>query len=151
VPIVIGIIVSSPLFETPSDTPQSEKNIAISYSAVAKQSVKWMGSSGTFYYRQADTGKVFVEVKMTIKNNGYGSESRSFNTNPNFFNLVADKTTYSYDTATYSVDNWETLDVWNGRTYKGVLEFQVPQSATSFTLGVEDYLQPFNIVLTKTG
>jgi hypothetical protein len=144
-------MVNLPLLDSTSDTPLSERNIQISYSTVKKESVKWMGESGAFYYSKPAAGNVFVEVKLTIKNNGYGSETRDFNTNPNYFNLVANKITYSYDTETFAVDNWDTLDVLNGKTYSGVLEFQVPQSATSFTLGVNEYLQPFNIIWSKTG
>ena len=84
---------------------------------------------------------------MTIRNNGYKS---NFNTNPSYFNLVADDIKYSYDIATYELGKWNTVGVVDGGTYEGILVFQVPQSSTSFTLGYEASYASFNIIWTKT-
>ena len=124
---------------------QPEKNIAISYSMVTKQSFVWINANGSSYEKQPDSGKVFLEVNMTIKNNGYSS----FDTNPLYFYVVASNVTYSFDEATFLVSG-ETVDVLRGETFKGALIFQVPKSDNSFTLGFERPFTNYTIVWTKT-
>ncbi len=98
------------------------------------------------YVEQPDSGKVFLEVNMTIKNNGYDS----FSTNPFYFYAIADNVKYDYDGITYSVDNWDTVDVLNGGTFNGVLIFQIPSTAKSVTIGYESWSWlDYNIIWTK--
>ena len=52
---------------------------------------------------------------MTIKNNGYDS----FSTSPVYFYAIVNNFKYSYDSSTYVVDNWDTVDVLDGGTFKG--------------------------------
>jgi len=155
--VIVGAIVSMPTNQqntntSPTDntspspnataTPLPSTNIAISYSV---EQVQYIANEygATF----PDPGKVFLEVNVTIRNNGY---SASFNTNPYYFNLVADNIKYSYDVATFSLNKWDTVDVLNNGTYNGILVFQVPQSVTSSTLGYEAFYPTFNIIWTKT-
>jgi hypothetical protein len=146
-PMVTPTPTSTPIVTaTPTATPTPTKSVAISYTMVTKQSFVWMGFSGTSYVQQADSGKVFLEVNMTIKNNGYDS----FNTNPYYFNAVADNIKYSVDGYTYYVDNWDTVDVLNGGTFRGTLLFQIPESARSYVVGYEAFLTNYNLIWTKT-
>ncbi len=151
--VIVGAIVSLPINQqqntntspstTPTPQPSSSPSIAISYSIETEQYI--VNQYG--YTSFPDSGKVFLEVNMTIRNNGY---STNFNTNPNYFNLVANNIKYSYDVATFSLNKWDTVDVLNNGTYNGVLVFQVPQAATSFTVGYDAFYPTFNIVWTQT-
>jgi hypothetical protein len=131
---------------TATPSPVSVKHIAITYSISTKQSITWSGSSGYSYDVQADSGKMFVEVKMTITNNGYDS----FNTNPYYFNLVANNVKYDHDANTYLVDDWDTVDILDGGTSQGTLVFQVPTSESSLSLGYERAFTTYNVVWTQT-
>jgi len=136
---IVGAIV---LLRAP--TPQPSTNIAISYISSMKQSIEWLGESGS-HVEQSDPGKVFLEVNMTIKNNGYDS----FSANPLYFYAVVDNVTYSIDSITYFVVNLDTVNVLDGGTYEGRLVFRIPSTATSFTLGCEGSVY-YNIIWTKT-
>lgn len=92
---------------------------------------------------------MFVQIFLIAGNNGYSS----FNTNPGYFYLTSNNIKYSYDSGTYSVNTphkWSTVDVLNGGIFYGTILFEVPNSATSFTLGYERYLTPYNIIWTQT-
>lgn len=132
---------SNPSAVTPSPTPTG--NIAISYSGLTKQSITWEGSSGYSYDEKPNSGRVFLEVTMTVKNNGYVS----FNTNPNYFYVTVDQIKYSYDASTFLLDKWETVDVLDGGTFTGTLVFQIPSTATSFGIGYDAWSY-YNIVWT---
>ena len=139
------IIPTLPPTPTPTLTPSSGVNIAISYILTTESNFTWSVGSGYTSTQQADSGKIFVEIKMTVQNNGYAS----FNTNPYYFYLVTDSIKYTPDSGTYLLDKWSTVDVLNGGTFVGTMLFQVPASASSFTLGYEQYLTTYNIIWTK--
>lgn len=127
----------------PSSTPTI--NIAVSYSLTTSPYYTWTGASGNQFKENADTGKTFVQITLTAQNNGY----ESFNTNPNYFYLTANNIRYTYDTGTYSIDTqtkWATVDVLNGGTFIGTILFEVPNTATDFSIGYDRYFTPYNIV-----
>ena len=128
---------------SPSPSPEPTRRITISHSMVRKQSI--VSESYGSYVIQPDSGKVFLEVNMTINNNGYDS----FSTNPFDFYAVADNVKYDY----YIAGNWDMVDILDGGTFKGTLVFQIPESTSSFTLGYDgyvDFLTKYNIVWTET-
>jgi hypothetical protein len=127
-------------------TPVSENAIEITYTMVKKSYITWTGSSGSSYDQTADAGKKFIVVEMTIENRGY----EKFNTNPLYFSLTADHIKYSIDGGTYLLDDWETVDILNMGTFQGTVVFQVPESATSFSIGYDSYFNTYNIVWTET-
>lgn len=131
---------------TPSPEPKVTPNpkpvasITISYVYAKKEYVVvTLDSIGAAY--RPDSGKVFLEVNMTIKNNGYDS----FSTSPFYFYAIADNVKYDYDWRS----DLETVDVLNGGTFKGTLVFQIPSTAESITIGYESW-SSYNIVWTKT-
>ncbi len=123
----------------------SSHSIIISYSIATEPYYTWIGKSGDNYYQQAESGKVFLEVNMTITNNGYDS----FNINPFYFSAATNNVKYSYDSGTFSLHKWDTFYILNGETFVGTILFQVPASSSSFTLGY-DQSSNFNIVWTQT-
>jgi len=134
-----------PYLESSSSTPTSEsKEITISYTALKKNTIIWSGGFGS-YSEQPDLDKVFLEVNITISNNGYDS----FSTNPFYFYAIADNIKYNHDFNTYNLNMWETVDVLDGGTFHGTLVFQIPESASSFTLGYEVYFITYDIVWNK--
>lgn len=105
------------------DEPQSSANVTIQYTWIWGKSL--VGTYGTV---EADPGKVFLSVHMTIKNNGYDS----FSTDPSYFyvivNGISDSVKCSYESRTYTSENWNNTIISNGETFKGRLHFQVPDS-----------------------
>ena len=130
---------------SPSPTPVPAQNIAITYSMATKESIVWVSSSNYSYIREPDSGKIFLEVNMTIKNNGYDE----LNTNPNYFYVIVDQVKYNYDGVIYSLNCWDTVDVLDGGTYTGTLLFQIPESASSSSVGYERSFKTYDIVWTK--
>lgn len=124
---------------THAPTPTPSINIAISYSNETVQSI--VEPLGVDYPK---SGKVFLVVNMTIRNNGYDR----FSANTFYFHVIVDKVNYNVDRETYVVNNWNTTDVLNGGIFKGTLVFQIPANATSFTLGY-GLLANYNIVWTE--
>lgn len=138
--IVVGAIVS-----LPANSALSSPNIAISWSYQTVQSITDQYGIVT----TPNSGNVYVEVNMTITNNGY---SDSFSTNPLYFNLVTNNIQYTYDTATFSLAEWNTISILNGGTYSGIMVFQVPSTASSFTMSGQEYtttFSKFNIIWTQ--
>jgi hypothetical protein len=122
--------------------PTPKQSITISYyDPVTSESLYWTSSNGLTYEDKADSGKVFLTVVINIYNDGY----YSFNTNPNYFNVTVDYVDYSYDSATYLLDKWSTFDVLNGGEYTGTMVFQVPSSATYFSLHYARAGKDYNI------
>src|SRR4030066_784514 len=80
---------------TPSPEPVS--NVTISYVIGKAEYIVW--GSSIFGTDRPNSGKVFLVVNMTIKNNGYDS----FSTNALNFFVIADNVKYSYDSVTWSV------------------------------------------------
>lgn len=141
--LVLIIVISSTFANQPNNSPNPtvpitptattpvtpSKNIAISYTITTMQSFPY--NIGSYSYTQeADAGKIFVKVSMTIKNNGYST----FNTNPSNFALTTNNVKYTYDANTYSLNQWETVDVLNDGTYTGTLLYQVPSDSSSITM-----------------
>ncbi len=136
---------------TPTSTPkptatlQPSKNIAISYSYQTVQSI--VDQSG-YITATPDSGKVFLEVTMSITNNGYDT---SFSTNPLYFSVISDSVKYNSDFATFTLNKWDTVDLLNGGSYTGTMVFQVPSTASSFTMDCQQLsLTNFNIIWTQT-
>jgi hypothetical protein len=128
---------------TPTPT---NKSVTISYTMETKQSFVWVDPSGTSQVQQADSGKVFLEVGMTIKNNGYDR----FDTNPFYFKAFADNVKYTVDIYTYYQHKWDIVIILNGETFGGTLLFQIPESASSYAVSYEAVLSNYNIIWTKT-
>lgn len=130
---------------TPSPTPQPSKNIAISYSY---QTVQSIADQSGYITATPDSGKVFLEVTMTITNNGYDA---SFSTNPLYFSVISNSVKYSSDFATFTLNKWDTVDLLNAGSYTGTMVFQVPSTASSFTMECQQLsLTNFNIIWTQT-
>jgi hypothetical protein len=111
---------------TPKPTPTA--SIRIYYGFLTSEKIY-----GDIIDVEADSGKVFLKVIMTISNDGYVS----FNTNPNYFYVTVNNVKYGYDVATFTQDDWETVDVLNDGRFSGTLVFQVPSYATSYTLSYQ--------------
>ncbi len=130
---------------TISATPQPIRNITVHYSLKTEQSITYQGITVT-----PDPGNAFLKVTMKIENNGY---ENAFSTNSALFSATSNGTKYDPDSlGTGSLDDWSTVNVANGETFRGTIVFQVPETAASFTFG---YLQPisvnrFTIVWTST-
>jgi hypothetical protein len=133
-------------YSTPIPTQIPSKNIAVSYWMSEKQSITWSLTGGYSSDISADSGKIFVEISLTVKNNGYDS----FNTNPYYFYLIADGVKYDVDSNIYLLDNWDTVDIMNGGKTQGSILFQVPSSAKTFALGYDALFKSYNIVWTET-
>jgi hypothetical protein len=132
--IFLGIVGAIVYFSTPIASP----NIAISYSCFSSSSIN---------------EPTYVEVSMTIHNNGY---TDGFNTNPSLFYLTVNNTVY-YEANPNSPmpypihTSWNTLNIKNGGTYSGTLVFQCSSFATPpFTLGHYDLFGNYNIVWTNS-
>ncbi len=110
--------------------PPETRDITISYSYETADSVTSMYGDEV----QSDSGRDFLTVEMTIKNNGYDR----FNTNPYWFSVTVGDIEYRFDYHLVLMKNWETTDVLDGETFQGTIVFQIPESAESFTLGYDD-------------
>jgi hypothetical protein len=132
--LVFGLAILFSQSERPIQ--ESSKDITISYSTKIANSVTT--KSGDEMH--SDSGKYFLIVNMTIKNNGYDN----FGTYPYFFHLIADNITYDYYFNLLEMENWENVDIRNGGTFEGTLVFQLPESVSSFTLDY-DAFQDYNI------
>jgi hypothetical protein len=124
----------------------TNKSVTISYTMVTKQSFVWIDPIGTSQVQQADSGKVFLELDMTIENNGYDR----FDTNPYYFKAFADNVKYTVDIYTFYQNKWAKVFVLNGETFGGTLLFQIPESASSYAVSYEAVLSNYNIIWTKT-
>jgi hypothetical protein len=127
---------------SPEKTPS--RSIEISYVETRKESIKWVIDSFSGEDKP-DTGKIFIEVNMTIKNNGYDK----FSTNTFYFYVIADNVKFSCDSETYSIGNWDGVDVLDGGIFKGTMLFQIPEAAKSTTIGYESWID-YNIEWIKT-
>ncbi len=127
--------------EQPTPTPSSPPSVAtitIQYEGVTSNSlVDKYGLTDT-----PDAGNVWLVINMTINNKGY----EEFSANPFYFSVVINNIEYSYDLETYSYGNWNTINILDGGSYTGTLVFQVPSSATSFTLQYERFGETYHIV-----
>ena len=131
----------SPYLESSSSTSTPEsKDITISYSVKTADNITTKYGDDV----QSDSGKYFLIVDMTIKNNGYDG----FNTYPYLFHAIADNIKYDYYYNLVEMENWDVVDVRDGGTFHGTLVFQLPESASSFTLGY-DAFQDYNIIWNK--
>ena len=129
----------------PSAPPLStSKSITISYTGVKTEYIVWVIDSLSGV-EMPSTDKVFLEINITISNNAYDS----FSTSPYRFYVIADKVKYDFDSNTYLLDDWDTVDILDGGTFHGTLVFQIPESASSFTLGYETYFTRYDIVWDK--
>lgn len=79
--------------------------------------------NGYIDYQYASGGDVFLEVNMTIKNNGY----ESFKASVDQFYAVADDVWYSVFPLTSVFSGWTTIEIPNGGTFTGALLFEVPE------------------------
>ena len=140
--VIVVAIVSFPTNQQQNTNTSS--NIAISYSGQTAYFITTQSGSTI----TPASGMVFLEITMTIKNNGYDV---SFNTNPSYFSVTAENIKYSFDGVTFSLGKWDIVDVLNGGTYNGTLVFQVPLTASSFTIDCQQIsLTEFNIIWIKT-
>ena len=159
---------TSTLSPTSTSTPP---NIGISYTYQTVQNIS-TAPSGPYMFGfnlVADSGNKFLEVNMTIKNNGYVN---GFDTNASYFSVLANNLKcffnasysnilgwgFSTTTTTYSTNGSPIINIAtnyvhipNGGSFNGTLVFQVPKSSTAFVI---DYQQPtsnsLNIIWTKT-
>ncbi len=133
-----------PYLESGNLTSTSEsKNITISGTALKKNFILWKGEFGDYTYtEEPDSGKIFLECNLTINNNGYDD----FSTNPFYFYLTADNIKYDVAVETSYVNNWDSVEILNGGVFHGTLIFQIPESASSWTLGYDVFLSDCNII-----
>jgi len=142
----IPIQVTTSTTTTTTSTTASSRNIVISYNSALLDHIDYTISGypyGYTYSIQPDNGKTFLEINATIQNNGYDK----FSTNPFYFAVNASNIEYSYDSSTYTLGQWDTVDVLNGGTYTGTLLFQIPLSASSspFVLSYDQSFVYYNI------
>jgi len=135
-------VISNKPSESQSCTAPASKSATISYKASIKDSISY--SIGNYRYTaEPDAGKVFLQIDMVIKNNGY----KKFNTNPFYFNLILNSISYDYSSNTYNLDNkLDSVDILNGGTLIGALLFEVPGSATSapISMSYDGYCDGFD-------
>lgn len=114
------------------------KNITISYSAETADVVT------TIYgdVMKSDSGRDFLILNITIDNNGYDS----FETNPWWFHVIVENIEYDFDYHLVLLEDWETVDVLDGESFQGTLMFQIPESASSFSLVYESAFSEYDIV-----
>lgn len=79
-------------------------------------------------YTKPAPGKVFLLLNMEIENHGY----TEFSVNPLYFSIVIDGVEYSYDSATYAIDErglapLDSVRIRDGGKTSGCLVFQIPQ------------------------
>jgi hypothetical protein len=149
----------------------SKPNITISYSYqmspnISSFAVGQFGSAGMVH--APDLGNKYLEVNMTIENNGY---TNGFDINGTCFSVLTDNSVICSFNDSYSIIlgwgkptitinnttvplttaalNYSTLK--DGEGYTGTLVFQIPQAANLITI---EYQQPasenINIVWVKT-
>jgi hypothetical protein len=117
------------------------KNITISYSAETADVVTTIYGDDI----QSDSGRDFLILNITIDNNGYDS----FNTNPYWFKVTVGNIAYRFDYHLVLMENWMTVDVLDGETFQGTIMFQIPESASSFTLDYESAFNEYKIVWSE--
>jgi hypothetical protein len=144
-PTIAPTISPTPYRYYPSPTASpTPKSIAI---AVKYQTATYLVDQ--YGVSMPDTGKVYLLVNMTVTNNGY---TEGFNTSPIYFHLNANNIQYSSDLETYSGGRWTSVTVLNSGIYSGTMVFQVPTSATSFSMTNDAYssstFDHYNIVWT---
>ena len=100
---------------TPTPAPSVTPNITISY----------LGQG--LIYQNPDSDNFNIEIRITIKNNGYDD---GFSTDPSNFTLYAGQPkfypmpNFTYNaTATSELGEWKNVIVSNGATYSGILVF----------------------------
>lgn len=104
---------------------KNSKKIIIEYSATIQKE---------FGYNKAKEGMTFLIIDMAIINNGY----REFNTNPNYFNIIANNIKYTYDWGQLD-NNLRTLDILDGGKINGALPFEVPEDIINYELKYESW------------
>ena len=114
------------------------RNITISYSYQTADVVTPIYGDDI----QSDPGRDFLIVNMTIENNGY----ESFSTNQYWFHVIVEDIEYDFDYHLVLLEDWMTVDVLDGETFQGILMFQIPESASSFTLVYESAFSKYKIV-----
>ncbi|UCC57593.1 MAG: DUF4352 domain-containing protein [Candidatus Bathyarchaeum sp.] len=119
-------------------SPAESKNITISYSSQTADVVTTIYGDNI----QSDSGKDFLILDMTIDNNGY----ESFSTNQYWFHVIVEDIEYDFDYHSVLLEDWMTVDVLDGETFQGILMFQIPESASSFTLVYESAFSEYKIV-----
>ena len=80
-------------------------------------------------YYTAPSGYVYLILDLHLDNTG----TRTYNTNPFFWNLKADGITYNTDTATFSEQiDTQSVEVGPGGSYDWKIVFLVPSTTTNF-------------------
>ncbi len=134
---------------TVTPTPQPTEQIMVSYSTQTFSKLYPYGyHDGTANF--VDTpkaGNKFLMVNVTVTNHGY----LKFDTYDNMlrFHVVADNIQYDFDAETFIVNQWDSVDILNGGSFKGVLVFQIPETATNYSLTYENGYPRYNVVLTQ--
>jgi hypothetical protein len=131
-----------------TSTKLTSSAIDISYYSNISYSIPNQPMSLWGYSSTPDAGNVFLEVTMTIKNNGCSINFPQ--PYPSLFEVVANNVHYTYDaTSTAAIgtmvpDNLFGLS--NGETYTETIVFQVPSTITSFTMHwMQSGFVPFNV------
>lgn len=86
-------------------------------------------------YTEPAPGKVFLLLKMEIENHGY----TEFSVSPLYFNIIIDGVEYSYDSATYSLDErglapLDSVKLRDGGKTSGCLVYQIPTGKTQYVI-----------------
>lgn len=130
--------------------PATKKDVTISFSSSLKNSVT-VSAGGQTATMEPSAGDIFLQVDMTIKNNGYDK----FNTNPLYFELVVNNVAYTLNYNSFIIDNrLQIVNVLNGGSTSGSLLFEIPQSESSASFSMDyggycDSSEKCNIIWTK--
>ncbi len=134
-----------------TDIKLTSPAISISYHSNISYSIPNQPMSLWGYISTPDAGNVFLEVTMTIKNNGYSSFPQPY---PSIFYVIANGVHYLYDaTHTAAIGTMVAENMFgmsNGDTYTETVVFQVPSTIASFTMHChQTSFTPFNIVFNQ--
>jgi len=96
----------------------------------------------------AGSGKTFLIITATITVSGYSD----FDTNPFYFTLQGDSTSYQHSIATYALpDHFKSEVVPDGSTRTGPLAFEIPQTAAVFALKYDRPFKSYNVRYSQRG
>jgi hypothetical protein len=119
---------------TPSPTSQS-LNQAITITGTSQE----LSQIGT---EKPSLNNIFLEVNITITNNGYNS----FVASEMLFSAEVNNVKYQADAgAIRIVNNWSNPTLQNKETYGGTLVFQIPKNSNTVTYSYNDFVDTYNI------
>ncbi|MBP2172472.1 DUF4352 domain-containing protein [Methanococcus voltae] len=121
----------SKVIEEPKEEPKEEglpdEYVAVFHETQSAKTINYkLGSSS--YTEEADDGKKYLIVDLTIFNNGYDEIS----INPLYFDAVVDGVEYPHSIDSYHLENYiGTKDIRSGGKVSGQLAFEIPDDSSS--------------------